>query len=96
MKYTGLTFFLLFLVNIANADTLYICQMEDKHRTVQVAYTGEGDVPCEVRYTKEGVTEVLWRASNETGYCEKKAKEFVEKQKGWGWQCHDSGLTSEE
>jgi len=30
---------------------------------------------------------VLWRASSEVGYCEQKAAEFAEKQRGWGWQC---------
>ena len=45
------------------------------------------ELPCEVQYTKDGATQVLWRASTETGYCEDKAAQFAEKQRGWGWQC---------
>jgi len=47
-------------------------------------------LPCSVVYKKltEGVEDkVLWNATNDAGYCEEKAKAFVEKQIGWGWTC---------
>ena len=47
-------------------------------------------VPCSVVYKKltEGVEDqVLWTAENDAGYCEDKAKAFVDKQIGWGWTC---------
>ena len=43
----------------------------------------EAKVPCEVRYQKEGVTETLWSAEEEVGYCDEKANSFVEKQRVW-------------
>jgi hypothetical protein len=51
-------------------------------------YTGEGGgLPYEVQYKKDDSTQTLWNANNVKGYCEEKAKAFVEKQKGWGWSC---------
>jgi len=47
----------------------------------------EEKLPCEVRYQKEGSETVLWTAQKQLGYCEAKAKRFVEKHKGWGWSC---------
>ena len=63
------------------------CQRGDAVRIIEVAYPQGTEVPCEVHYTKDGQSSVLWRASNEAGYCEQKAAEFAEKQRSWGWQC---------
>lgn len=63
------------------------CQLGDAVRVIEVVYPEGGELPCEVRYQREGEQSVLWRARNEAGYCEQKAAEFVEKQRGWGWQC---------
>lgn len=62
-------------------------------REVRVHYRDDDShVPCEVRYSKP--TEmptagyrVLWHAHNTAGYCERKAKLFVGRLEGWGWQC---------
>jgi hypothetical protein len=75
---------------IALAGTTYVCTSGDMERKIEVVYLGAGTVPCEVRYTKNGNTEVLWSAQAEGGYCEAKAAEFVEKQRGWGWECVES------
>lgn len=72
---------------VALADTSYVCTQGGLDRTIEVVYLGADTVPCEVRYTKDGDTQVLWNAQAETGYCEAKAAEFVEKQQGWGWEC---------
>lgn len=76
--------------HIAFAETAYICTQGGMERRIEVVYLGAGTVPCEVRYTKGGHTEVLWSAQVEEGYCEVKAIEFVEKLKGWGWECAES------
>ncbi len=75
---------------IALADTTYVCTRGDMERKIEVVYLGEGTVPCEVRYTKYGNTEVLWSAQAEEGYCEARAAGLVEKQRGWGWECVES------
>lgn len=56
-------------------------------------------VPCNVVYKKltEGVEDrVLWNAQNDAGYCEEKAKAFVEKQISWGWTCVETINTTTE
>ena len=63
------------------------CQLGDAVRVIEVVYPEGTELPCEVHYGKDGQSSVLWRASSEAGYCEQKAAEFAEKQRGWGWQC---------
>jgi hypothetical protein len=63
------------------------CQRNDVVRIIEVLYPGGTLLPCEVHYRKEGESQLLWQAKNESGYCEQKAAEFAEKQRGWGWQC---------
>ena len=43
-----------------------------------------------LRSRGRGAEQVLWRATNEAGYCEARAEEFLEKLESWGWQC-DTG-----
>jgi hypothetical protein len=38
-----------------------------------------------------GAPQVLWRAANQSGYCEAQAQEFVAKLQGLGWTCSDAG-----
>lgn len=63
------------------------CQLGDAVRIIKVVYPQGGLLPCEVHYTKDGATSVLWQASNEAGYCEQRAADFVDKQRGWGYEC---------
>lgn len=63
------------------------CQLGDAVRVIEVVYPEGTELPCEVHYGRDGQSSVLWRASSEAGYCEQKAAEFAEKQRGWGWQC---------
>ena len=63
------------------------CQRADAVRIIEVVYPQGTALPCEVHYTKDGQTSVLWRASNEAGYCEQKAADFTQRQRDWGWQC---------
>ena len=70
------------------ADETHICLYGGNERIIKVTYTNPGSkVPCQVVYEKNTGSQVLWNAENEEGYCEAKAGEFVEKQRGWGWDC---------
>ena len=78
------------IATFAAADETYLCTYGHEERVISVVYQDQMEkVPCEVRYQKDGVTETLWDAKDEVGYCEEKAKAFVEKQRGWGWRCDD-------
>ena len=54
-------------------------------RVIEVVYPQATALPCEVHYSKDGATDVLWRASAEAGYCEQKAVEFAEDDTEQGW-----------
>ncbi|MEJ2762306.1 MAG: hypothetical protein P8126_12520 [Gammaproteobacteria bacterium] len=69
------------------ADVRFVCTAGDQQRTITVAYLSDGPLPCEVRYDKGMGPKVLWSAQNTEGYCESHAKDFVQKQEGWGWTC---------
>lgn len=81
---------------VALANTSYVCTQGGMERKIEVIYPDTGTVPCEVHYTKHGNTQVLWSAQVEEGYCEAKAIEFVEKLRGWGWECVEGGATVNE
>ena len=74
----------------ASSGDRTVCSHGNQTRIIEVKYTGEGQIPCEVHYTKDSGSQVLWSAQTEGGYCEQKAAEFVEKQRGWGWECETS------
>lgn len=76
---------------IAQSDTTFTCSHNDATRTITINYPTTEPTPCSVNYQKDGASQTLWEAQNSEGYCEEKANAFVEKQRGWGWEC-----TSEE
>ena len=88
----GLSVVLLSLPLMAESfvNESYLCshpQVTQK-RVIEVNYLqATSAVPCDVKYSKGEETKVLWQAQTEQGYCEAKAKEFLEKQAAWGWQC---------
>jgi len=87
---------MLLTANIVLADVNYVCTNDAAVRKIDVVYTGtNGDVLCEVQYTKSGSPEVLWNAQSEAGYCEARAAEFVVKHEGWGWTCLEQKASSE-
>lgn len=88
--FVGVLFVICFS-QVAFANTTYVCSQGEGERRIEVVYLGTGTAPCEVRYTKDGMTEVLWSARAEEGYCDARAAEFVEKQRGWGWVCEENG-----
>lgn len=69
----------------------YQCSFGDLKRRVEILTEPGVSVPCEVHYYKDtespGDRQVLWSASSEAGYCEKKTEEFIAKLEGWGWDC---------
>ena len=73
----------------------YRCTYGDLERRVEILREAGVSVPCEVHYYKDseapGAREVLWSATNEAGYCERKTKEFIAKLEGWGWNCGQGG-----
>ena len=85
------------LAGTAGADETYICTHGTQERIITIVYQDqEAKVPCEVQYLKEGVTETLWSAQGQVGYCEEKAQALVEKQRGWGWNCEAAGEAMQE
>ena len=75
------------LTGITLANETFVCTHGDNERRIEVVYVGDGSVPCEVQYTKDGEVQTLWSAQGEAGYCEQKAQAFVGKQQEWGWTC---------
>ncbi len=72
----------------ATADEQFVCARGELERIISVVYLSDGPLPCEVRYDRGEGAEVLWSAENTQGYCESKAKEFVNKQEEeWGYTC---------
>ena len=57
----------------AQAGMVSTCTHADQTRIIEVVYTGEGVLPCEVHYSKDAGTQTLWSATNAAGYCEEKA-----------------------
>lgn len=84
------------LCEAAAADTNYhyVCTLSDSRRVIEVAYlVPEQAVPCEVRYQKDNEdSDVLWRADNQEGFCESKAKQLVRQQQAWGFTCTSDNL----
>ena len=80
------------LAGNAVADETYTCTQGDQERIITIVYQDQAaKVPCEVQYQKGDVTETLWNAQNQVGYCEEKVEAFLEKQRGWGWDCVMAG-----
>ncbi len=80
----------------------YQCSYGDLQRRVEILYETGVTVPCEVHYYKDteapGERQVLWRALNETGYCERKTEKFIAKLRETGWKCgqaSDAGQAAE-
>ena len=89
-------------LSFGQSPQAYQCTYGDLQRRVEIFYEAGVTVPCEVHYYKDteapGEQQVLWRALNETGYCERKTEELIAKLQGWGWTCgnaDDAGLKAE-
>ena len=79
---------LVFYTGLLNANTT--CKKATSIREIDIVYSEPGyKLPCEVTYKKNESPEIkiLWRAQNQPGYCEQKAKEFIETFETQGWVC---------
>lgn len=87
-------------LTFAQAPHNYQCSYGDLQRRVEILYETGVTVPCEVHYFKDteapGETQVLWRALNEAGYCERMADNFVGKLRDLGWACGQGGEPAPE
>ena len=76
---------------IATAADNYRCNLNGLERRVEIIYEPGRSVPCEVLYFKDteapGEQQVLWRAQNESGFCESKTEAFVAQLRSQGWDC---------
>ncbi|MCH7503997.1 MAG: hypothetical protein IIA10_11690 [Proteobacteria bacterium] len=76
------------------------CSYADMQRRVEIYHEPGVNVPCEVHYYKDsempGERQVLWSAQSESGYCERKASEFIAKLEGWGWDCSQGAAAATE
>jgi hypothetical protein len=84
----------------AVAADKYRCSEGNLERRVEIIYEPGRAVPCVVQYFKDteapGETQVLWRAQNESGYCESKAAAFIEQLDSQGWNCSDATAVVDE
>ncbi len=81
---------LLSLIPAAHAGMKTTCTRDGMVRDIEVVYSGDGQLPCEVQYTKNGVTEIPWSAQYQTGFCEQQAQTLIDKHRSWGWDCASS------
>lgn len=72
---------------VAVENQMTICTRDNEQRVITLFYFNQTSLPCEVKYTKDGETQTLWSAHYEEGYCEEKARELIENQSSWGWDC---------
>lgn len=68
-------------------NQLNICTRSDELRAIEIFYLTGERVPCEVSYTKNSTSQILWRAQTFQGFCESRAAELMEKLRSSGWRC---------
>lgn len=88
-KVTGVFSALLLLLSPpVVAQERYVCRLGNSERVIEVIQVNPpAGLPCEVQYTKPSGSQTLWQSQYEAGFCEARAREFAEKQAGWGWNC---------
>lgn len=83
----------------AQSNNSFQCSLNGMLRRVEIVYETGVAVPCEVHYYKDteapGERQVLWRAQNESGYCESQTRDFIAQLQSWGWQCESRAASSE-
>jgi hypothetical protein len=90
------TAFLLPAATLAQNASNFECSYGNLKRRLVIVSEPGVSVPCEVHYFKDneapGEHQVLWRATNEAGYCEMQADQFRLKLVEWGWDCGDAAM----
>ena len=98
---------LVFLATLGSAESLdqaskvpartTICTSGSQERVISVVYLADGQkVPCEVQSTQNGITETLWNAQYDEGFCEAEARELMEKLLSRGWSCKEATIVEED
>ena len=95
-----------FLTNAVGQESMRpgdksLCKNGKFQRSVQVQYYAQDkQVPCEVHYYKNAkqpdMGQVLWRAANEVGFCEKKMAVFLDELSDSGWDCQQVAASSSD
>jgi hypothetical protein len=84
----------LLVIPFSSQAESWTCKQGNNVREIHIqSESPSSPVPCSVVYKKvtEGAEDqTLWTAENDAGYCEEKAKAFVEKQVSWGWTCEET------
>ncbi|MGI9232154.1 MAG: hypothetical protein ACR2RD_00850 [Woeseiaceae bacterium] len=79
------------VVSADQSGRLWRCSSHGLERTIvlheQDATGQDGEFACWVIYTKEGVTETLWRAKNNPDYCAPKVSALIERLQSAGFTC---------
>jgi len=87
-------------MSFAQGSASYLCTHGDLQRRVEILYETGMTLPCEVHYYKDteatGEPQVLWRAMNEAGYCERKTQQFIDKLTGLDWCCGSNDAASSD
>ncbi len=100
-KFSLISSLLFIIPGMALADeSTTRCTYGDMVRRVVIMSEPGVSVPCEVHYFKDteapGEDQVLWSASQQSGYCEEKAARLVENLQGWGWDCESAAAAAPE
>lgn len=59
-------------------------------RKIWISYESQSGDNCKVHYEKpqeNGPEKVLWSAQQDPNFCQQKAQQLIEKQKGWSFVC---------
>ncbi len=83
-------FLLCSAAGFAVADQTTICTAHGQERKIELIENEKG---CQVNYSKGGESKTLW-SSARGAYCAPHAAEFIEKQKGWGYECSTQGAAT--
>ena len=92
---TLLTGLLVFFTGFLHANTT--CIKAKSIREIDIVYSKPGyKLPCEVTYKKSESPEIqiLWKAKNQPGYCEQKAKDFIATFETKDWICQSNSEAS--
>ncbi|MGI9238611.1 MAG: hypothetical protein ACR2QZ_14530 [Woeseiaceae bacterium] len=78
-------------VSAEQGGRLWRCSSHGLERTIvlheQDATGKDGEFACWVMYTKDGATEILWRAKNNPDYCAPKVSALIERLQTAGFTC---------
>lgn len=84
--------YLLASLALAAEQERTLCESGEVWHSIQVVYPQGWSLPCEVHFATPEENRVVWNARTAEGFCERKAREIVQRRKDAGWQCHTETL----